>query len=141
MGRIAIAYAATAAVFLSLDGAWLALVGPRLYRPELGSLLADHVRLAPAVIFYLLYVAGLVAFVVQPSRAAGWMRALVWGAAFGVVTYATYDLTCAATMRRWSIKVTVADIVWGAVASGVASAAAVAFLNRAARAHFVRVRS
>ena len=130
MGRAAIAYVATAVVFLLLDGGWLAVVGPRLYRPELGSLLADKVRLAPAVIFYVMYVAGLVAFVVQPSFAAGWTRALIWGAAFGAIAYATYDLTCAATMRTWSLKVTVADIVWGAVASGVASAAAVALVSR-----------
>ena len=132
MGRIAIAYVATAVMFLILDAGWLSLVGPRLYKPELGSLLADKVRFAPAVVFYLLYVAGLVAFVVQPSLAAGWTRALIWGAAFGVVAYATYDLTCAATMRQWSMKVTVADIVWGGIASGIACAAATAIVTRTA---------
>ena len=132
MGRLAIAYAATALVFLILDAGWLTLVGPRLYRPELGSLLADKVKIAPAAIFYFLYVAGLVAFVVQPSLGAGWMRALIWGAAFGVVAYATYDLTCAATMRQWSMKVTIADIVWGAFASGVAAAAGTAIVTRTA---------
>lgn len=132
MGRLAIAYIATAVVFLILDAGWLTLVGPRLYRPELGSLLADKVKIAPAVVFYLLYVAGLVAFVVNPSLGAGWTRALVWGAAFGVVAYATYDLTCAATMRQWSLKVTLADIVWGAVASGVACAVATAVVTRTA---------
>ncbi|MBE7217799.1 MAG: DUF2177 family protein [Caulobacteraceae bacterium] len=133
MGRIVFAYVATAVVFLVLDGGWLALAGPRLYRPELGSLLAEKVRPLPAVIFYLLFVAGLVGFVVQPSLAAGWTRALVWGGAFGAIAYATYDLTCAATMRTWSVKVTVADIVWGAVASGIASAAATAIVDRFAR--------
>ena len=132
MGRIAVAYIATAVVFLILDGGWLAVVGPRLYKPEIGSLLADKVRIAPAIVFYLIYIAGLVAFVVQPSLAAGWTRALIWGAAFGVVTYACYDLTCAATMRTWSMKVTVADIVWGGLASAAAAAAGVAIVTRTA---------
>ena len=121
MGRVAIAYVTTAVVFLVLDGGWLAVAGPRLYRPELGSLLADKVRIAPALVFYLMYVAGLVYFAVLPGAAAGWRAALVPGVVLGVLAYGTYDLTCAATMARWSTKVTVADMIWGGVASGAAA--------------------
>ena len=125
MTRIAVAYVATALVFLALDAGWLTVAGAKLYKPEIGELLADKVRLAPAAIFYFLYVGGLVYFAVAPNLDAGWTKALVAGAVLGVVAYGAYDLTCAATMKIWSTKVTVADIVWGGFASGAASAAAV----------------
>lgn len=133
MTKYAIAYAATAIVFLILDGGWLTLVGPRLYRPEIGSLLADQVRLAPAIAFYLMYVAGTVYFAVAPNLAASWPRALIAGALLGAMAYATYDLTCAATMRQWSTLVTVADILWGAFSTGVASVAGVLITRTALR--------
>lgn len=123
------AYVATAVAFLLLDAGWLSLVGPRLYRPELGSLLADKVRIAPAVIFYLLYVGGLVWFCVAPNLEGDWRRAAVSGAVLGLVAYGAYDLTCAATMRVWSLKVTLADLAWGAFASAAASAAATAIVH------------
>ncbi len=120
-----IAYVATLAAFLVLEGGWLSLAGPRLYKPEIGSLLAEKPRLAPAVVFYLLYVAGLVWLVVLPARDSTWPHGLLNGAVLGFIAYGTYDLTCAATMRTWSVKVTVADMVWGAVATGIASVAGV----------------
>ncbi len=126
MTRIAMAYIATALAFIVLDGGWLAVAGPRLYRPELGSLLAEKVRLAPAIVFYLMYVAGLVYFAVLPGATSGWTAAVVPGAVLGVLAYGTYDLTCAATMAHWSTKVTVADMIWGGVASGAAAAAGAA---------------
>lgn len=131
MTKYAVAYAATALVFLALDAGWLGLIGPRLYRPELGTLLADQVRLAPAIVFYLMYVAGMIYFSVGPNLDGNWSRALLSGALLGAMAYATYDLTCAATMRQWSVIVTVADILWGSFATGVASAAGV-LLTRAA---------
>lgn len=125
MSRLVIAYIATAVVFLVLDGGWLAVAGPKLYKPEIGAIMADKVRLAPAAVFYLLYVAGLIYFAVAPNLDGDWSKALIAGAILGVLAYGTYDLTCAATMKVWSMKVTVADMIWGGFVSGAASAAAV----------------
>ena len=130
MNRLLIASVSTAVIFATLDGAFLAIVGPRLYRPEIGSLLAEKVRLAPAVLFYLIYISGLVYFAVRPGLEAGWSQALVSGAILGLVAYAAYDLTCAAVMTTWSVKVTVADMAWGALASAAAAAAGTAIARR-----------
>jgi len=126
MLKLPIAYLATAVIFIVMDGAFLAFVGPKLYRPDIGPLLADKVRLAPALIFYLLYIAGLVYFCVRPSLDQGWTAGLINGVVLGLLAYGTYDLTCYAVMRVWTLKVTVVDLAWGAIASGVASAAGVA---------------
>ncbi len=124
MNKWIIAYLAAGAVFLIGDMAWLTLMGTRLYRPDLGALLGDKVRAAPAVAFYLLYLVGVVAFGVAPGiRSGDWTRSLLWGAAFGLIAYATYDLTNQATMKVWSTRVTLADMGWGALLSGAASAA------------------
>ena len=131
------AYVATAVVFLILDAGWLGLVGPRLYKPEIGAILSDKVRLAPAIVFYLLYVAGLVWFCVAPNLGGDWKRAALNGAVLGLVAYGAYDLTCAATMRVWSTKVTLADLAWGAFASAVASAAAVVIVSQLLRGRTV----
>lgn len=123
--RYAIAYLATGACFLLLDGSFLALVGPRLYRPALDVLLGDSVRPAPAVLFYLLYIGGLTGFCVAPSLGARWTRAaqfsLLRGLMLGLVAYGTYDLTCQAVLRTWSWRITLADMAWGAFASALAS--------------------
>jgi len=121
MLKIGLAYICTAVVFLLMDAAFLSLIGPRLYRPDIGPLLGDSVRAAPAILFYLLYIAGLVYFCVQPAQSAGWTRALSAGIALGLVAYGTYDLTCQSVMRLWSWKITLVDLAWGAFASGVAS--------------------
>lgn len=125
MPRLLIAYIATALVFLALDAGWLTIAGAKLYKPEIGVMLSDKVRLAPAALFYFMYVAGLVYFAVSPNLDGAWSKALIAGAILGVLAYGTYDLTCAATMKVWSMKVTVADMIWGGFASGAASAAAV----------------
>lgn len=118
-----IAYLCTGAAFAVMDGAWLTLAGPHLYRPALDPLLADQVRIAPAIAFYGLYIAGLTWFCVLPTLVEGWTGALIAGVLLGLVAYGAYDLTCQATMKVWSLKITLADLAWGAVASGLASAA------------------
>jgi uncharacterized membrane protein len=119
--RILVAYLCTGAAFLTLDAGFLTLVGPRLYRPVLDSILGDRVQLPPAILFYLLYVLGLVSFSVLPSLGQGWRLALGRGALLGLVAYGTYDLTCQAVMRVWTWPITLADLAWGVIASAAAS--------------------
>ncbi len=116
-------FALTLATFLALDAVWLGVVAKEMYRRELGHLLAPEVRWGAAVTFYLLYVAGLLALIVLPGRAAPLVRTAATGALFGLVAYATYDLTNLATLMRWPLSVTLADLAWGAFATAVAAAA------------------
>lgn len=125
MKSLAIAYGVTLVAFLALDFVWLSKMGPALYRPVMGDMLLDGFRLAPALIFYAVYVAGLVFFAVRPSLAASdWTTALLHGALFGFVAYATYDLTNQATLKNWSTLLTVADLAWGSLVSAAAATAA-----------------
>lgn len=125
--RILVAYVSALAAFGALDFVWLSVMVQRLYRPELGELLTPKPRMGTVVAFYLVYAAGLVFLAVAPALkegAAG--RAALNGLVFGAVAYATYDLTNQATLRSWSMKVTVADITWGACATALAAMAAFA---------------
>lgn len=117
------AYLATGLAFAAIDSIWLITMAPRLYKPEIGELMAPEFRLVPAVIFYLLYIAGILIFAVRPGLAAGnWQVALVQGALFGFFCYMTYDMTNYATLRIWSLKVTVLDLMWGTFLTGSAAA-------------------
>jgi uncharacterized membrane protein len=107
MIRSLAAYFGAAVVFIALDAVWLTLTGATLYRPALAPLLADQPRLVPAALFYVVYLAGLALFAVKPAlRTRRWWSAPVHGAAFGLVAYATYDLTNQATLKLWSTEVT-----------------------------------
>ncbi|MDB5685992.1 MAG: rane-like protein [Rhizorhabdus sp.] len=122
MTRYLAAYAATLVVFAAIDAIWLTQVGPSLYRPIIGEILAPQPRMTPAVIFYLLFIAGIVYFAVAPALASGvWTDALVKGALFGLFAYATYDLTNQATLSVWSTKITLFDMAWGTFLSGVSA--------------------
>ena len=119
-----VAYVAAAAAMLALDALWLSTMVGRLYKPTIGDMMAPSPNLGAAVAFYLIYVAGIVAFGVAPGLAAGrWQASLLWGAAFGLVAYGTYDLTNQATLRNWSTTLTLADMAWGAFLSAAASLA------------------
>ena len=122
--QAAFAYLAALAAFLALDAVWLTTMGPRLYTPRLGPLLRPEPDLLAAALFYLLYLAGVVAFAVLPAaRGASWTAAAARGAAFGLVAYATYDLTNQATLRDWPWTVTAADLAWGMVVTASGAAA------------------
>lgn len=122
MTRIIIAYFATLIVFGIVDYVWLTQVGPSLYQPIIGSILTPEPRMGAAILFYVLYIAGLVYFAVHPAFATGqWQTVLLKGALFGFFAYATYDLTNQATLVVWSTRITVADMAWGAFVSGVGS--------------------
>lgn len=121
---LALAYLVTFVVFAVIDGTWLYVMGSQLYKPVLGDILLPDIRLGPAVAFYLLFPLGLVIFAVDPALKAGsWNTALVYGALFGLFAYATYDLTNFATLRNWTLQITLVDIVYGAIVAGIASLA------------------
>ncbi|MDG5749466.1 DUF2177 family protein [Qipengyuania sp. XHP0207] len=119
-----VAYIAAAIAFGLLDALWLGWAGDNFYRPRLGDMLADSFRMAPALVFYAAYIAGIVWFAVRPGLENGVGAAVLNGALLGALCYATYDLTNQATMRQWSTMVTIADICWGAFATAIAAGAA-----------------
>jgi len=132
--NIAIAYVLTLIVFAVIDTTWLGAMGDRVYRPLIGSMLADNFRLTPALAFYALYAAGLTIFAVLPGLAeGGWKKALMWGGLFGLFAYGTYDLTNLATLKTWSLKLSLIDMAWGVVVSGTSSAIACALALKLVR--------
>lgn len=118
-------YLSTLAVFFTIDMLWLGLVARTFYRKHLGFLMAPEPNWLAAVIFYLLFIIGILIFVVLPGLEAGSLRAtLLRAALFGLITYATYDLTNLATLKDWPIIITVVDMIWGTVLSVLVSYAA-----------------
>jgi len=109
-------------VFLGIDMVWLTLVAKNFYAKQIGYLMAKNPNLLAALIFYLIFIAGLVVFVISPALEKKlWLSALLMGAFFGLVTYATYDLTNLATIINWPLLVTVVDLIWGMVLSASVS--------------------
>ncbi|HSM02108.1 MAG TPA: DUF2177 family protein [Acidimicrobiia bacterium] len=103
-------------VFLVIDLIWLGVVARRFYRDQLGGLLRTDTVWPAAIAFYVLFVLGLVVFVLNPAIDDGSLgRAIGLGALFGLITYATYDLTNLATLRDWPPLMTAVDLVWGTV--------------------------
>lgn len=109
-------------VFFVIDLIWLVLIAKKFYNEQLGFLMKSDVNWLAAIIFYLIFIAGLVTFVISPAIEKGsWKIAVLYGAFFGLVTYATYDLTNLATIRDWPILVTFVDLAWGMVLSASVS--------------------
>ncbi|WP_339496083.1 DUF2177 family protein [Pseudomonas sp. RA_105y_Pfl2_P56] len=133
MKKALIAYVATLVTFLLLDGIWLGLLMAPTYRELLGSLMLEKPLLVPAAVFYCLYVFGCVVFVVLP--ASSWQRAAKMGALLGLVAYGTYDLTNWATLRGWSVQVTLMDWMWGAFATAVACTVGFSVARRLCASH------
>lgn len=124
MKTYGIAYVATGLVFLAIDAIWLTFAAQRLYRPLMGDMLVESFRLAPATLFYLIYIAGIVVFAITPAMVSGrWTTAAIYGAFLGLFAYATYDLTNQATLRSWPVAVTVADLCWGTFLTAFAATA------------------
>lgn len=119
-------YAATFVGFLAIDMVWLAFIARGFYKRQLGFLLSDQPNWWAAIVFYLLFIAGLLVFAVVPGlQAVSLRKALLLGAFFGLVTYATYDLTNMATVKNWPWIVTVVDMAWGTLLA--ASVTAIAY--------------
>ena len=109
-------YGTAALTMLCMDAIWLTLTANVFYRPLLGDTILPGFRPAPAIAFYVLYVAGVVIFAIHPALATSrWTTALTNGALLGLFCYATYDLTNQATLKTWSTIVTVVDMIWGVV--------------------------
>jgi uncharacterized membrane protein len=126
MRFVFVAYISLLIVMGVLDGAWLSFSVPRLYRPGIGHLMAGKPVAGAAVLFYLLYAAGVTYLVTLPALAGGGApSAATRGAVLGLIAYGTYDLTSLAIMQGWPVSVTVADMIWGTVLTGVSAAVAV----------------
>jgi uncharacterized membrane protein len=109
-------------VFFAIDIIWLVLVARNFYQRHLGFLMKSDINWYAASVFYLLFIAGLVTFVISPAiEKHSPVHALVFGALFGLVTYSTYDLTNLATLKDWPMIVTVADLAWGMILSALVS--------------------
>lgn len=123
-GKAALLYALTVPVFFAIDMVWLGLIAKPFYAKHLGHLMAAKVRWTPALLFYLLYIAGILFFAVLPALDKGSLgRAVLSGALLGLLAYATYDLTNLATLRDWPLLVTIIDLLWGMILTGSVAAA------------------
>ena len=124
MIKMLAAYGLTLVAFAAIDAVWLINMAPRLYKPEIGEVMMEKgFRLTPAMIFYAIYIGGIVYFAVWPGLTEGVAKAALQGAVLGFICYATYDLTNYATLKVWSLKVTVLDLMWGTVLTGGTAAA------------------
>lgn len=106
-------------VFLAIDMVWLVVIAKSTYNKYLGYLMAPNVNFGAAFLFYLIFIAGILYFVINPALAKdSWQYALLAGMFFGLITYSTYDLTNQATIRDWPVFITVIDLIWGTFLSG-----------------------
>lgn len=111
-------------VFFAIDILWLGFITKGFYRKNLSHLMAPKTNVIAAVIFYSVYVGGLMFFAINPALDKNSiMYALSVGALFGFMTYATYDMTNLATLRDWPIKITIIDIIWGTVLNAITASA------------------
>jgi uncharacterized membrane protein len=109
-------YALTVPVFFIIDLIWLGIVAKGFYQKNLKFILSPNVNWTAAIIFYLMYIAGILIFAVVPGVAKDSLRhAALWGALFGFFTYATYDLTNLALLKDWPLNIVIIDILWGVV--------------------------
>ncbi len=120
--RWIVGYLAALVVFAAGDLTWLRLMESRIYRPVIGPLLADKPDVKAALGFYVLYLTGVTVFGIAPGLRSGRpLDAMGWGALFGLVAYGTYDLTNQATLRLWSTRLSLIDMAWGALITGLAA--------------------
>ena len=115
-------YLTTIVVFFLVDILWLGFISKNLYQKYLGYLMAPKVNWYAALVFYLLFIAGLVFFVISPALAKqSLLYAIGTGAFFGLITYGTYDLTNLATLKDWPLFITIIDLIWGTFVTAATS--------------------
>lgn len=130
MGQVVLLYAATAVVFFGLDMLGIRFIVRPVFDQHVGHLLASPLRLGPAAVFYLFYVAGLLLFVSLPAlRAGAPVQALVMGAVLGAMCYGTYEMTNLATLAEWSWQQVIVDGLWGTFLTGFSAWAGVALIS------------
>lgn len=116
------AYLGAAIVFLAIDFVWLTRIARQFYFEKIGDLLLERPNLGAAAAFYAVYVIGIVFFAVAPAiRSGSGLTAIGHGMLFGLLAYATYDMTNYATLKNWSLTVALVDMAWGAVLTGTAA--------------------
>jgi uncharacterized membrane protein len=126
--QLLIIYLITLAIFFLIDMVWLGVVAKGFYRRHLGSMLSPKVNWPAAILFYLLFIVGLIVFAIRPALAGGEpLKALFLGALLGLISYATYDLSNLATLKDWPLIVTIVDLVWGTVLGGAVSLVSAVF--------------
>ena len=121
MNRYAVLYLVTLFVLVPLDFLFLGVLAKGFFTSQVGNMLGE-IKLLPAILFYLLYVVGVLIFV-SGGASATWQSTLLYGALFGMFCYATFDLTALALLRNWSWPVAFVDVSWGAVVTAVSSTA------------------
>ena len=127
MNRYVILYLATLMVLIPIDFLFLGLVAKGFFTSEVGDMLGE-IRLAPAIVFYLLYVVGILIFV-SGVAAATWQSTLLYGGLFGLFCYATFDLTSLALLKHWSWPVAIVDVSWGSFVTAISSTAGLLIAN------------
>ena len=124
-------YLITVPIFFIIDLVWLGVIAKGFYQKHLGYLMRPQVNWAAAILFYLLFIIGIVLFAVRPAlELQSPMRALVYGALFGFFAYATYDLTNLATVKDWPVIVTAIDLIWGTVLCGAVALGSYVISNK-----------
>jgi len=115
-------YIVALSLFLAIDFLWLGIIAKNIYKEQIGFLMKSNVNFIAAFIFYLLFISGLVFFVLSPAIEKGsWQTALLYGAFFGLITYATYDLTNLAIINNWPLSITLLDMAWGMTITALTS--------------------
>jgi uncharacterized membrane protein len=128
--RYAVLYLATFIVLIPVDFLFLGIVAKGFFASQVGDMLGE-IRLAPAVLFYLLYVVGVVVFVSGPAGAT-WQSALLYGALFGFFCYATFELTSLSLLKHWTWPVVILDVSWGTFVTALSSTAGFLIANQIA---------
>jgi uncharacterized membrane protein len=124
-------YGVAFVVFTAIDLVWLGFIANKVYQKYLGFIMRPSPNWGVAILFYLVYLAGLVFFVINPALVKhSWKFALIAGMFFGFVTYATYDLTNLATLKDWPLFITVTDLIWGSVLCGLVSVVTLLVVTR-----------
>jgi len=127
LNRYIVLYLSTLIVLIPVDFLFLGMAAKGFFTAEVGDMLGE-IRLAPAILFYLIYVAGILVFV-SATMAATWQSTLLYGALFGFFCYATFELTSLSLLRHWTWPVVVVDVTWGSFVTALSSTAGLLIAN------------
>ena len=121
----------TFVVFMTIDLIWLGVVAKKLYNKYLGYIMAKNINWIAAIVFYIIFIVGLLMFVIYPALEKNSIQYLIlYGMAYGFITYSTYDLTNLATLKDWPIQITIIDLIWGTTLSTLTSFFSYMIINK-----------